>query len=318
MCGIGGVKRMGASPILPEHLQILAASLMWRGRDATGVALMQPSGEIKVFKRAVEAIRFIGDSELTAFLQENLPTTLTALVHTRAKTKGTPHKNENNHPLFAGEGAVVHNGHIWNDDALFTETGFARKAETDTDILRAMVDAAGLSPNLVELLNKTAGSAACAFLHPSEPKSLLLARSGNPLMVGASDDLLFWASTKDALFRASPQWTKRFGVDMQLSHPALSHIPMADDTAWLFGEKGLEWHLPLRIAGKYRPPLNPKLLPIAVPTDSPVPYRVACWKCGKNIVFNPDQRATKELSPWKCPYPKCSVFLFPEARKGVS
>src|SRR5579864_6568743 len=119
MCGIAGIRRFGPEPITEDQITTLLCSLEHRGSDATGVALMR-GDEVIVCKKDVPAATFCGDPAFRKLMDDELKEdTEIAILHTRSWTQGPPHKMENNHPLFAGKCAVVHNGMIHNDDTLF-------------------------------------------------------------------------------------------------------------------------------------------------------------------------------------------------------
>lgn len=250
ICGIGGIKRLEdddgvlAEPILPSQIDLLINSLEYRGNDASGVALVSSSGEIFVHKDHEQAWKFTASEEYKRFIREHLsPDILTVMVHTRKATKGNPFTNKNNHPLSVGEGVVVHNGMISNDDQLFSARQFARGAETDSDILRAILDANGsISKDALRDMSSVSGSVAAAMAHPEDPTKLMLLRSGNPLVIADDGSHLYWASDKRAIYRAARPWIKRHGFMMQLLSPKLAFLPMPNDTGWIVGNRGLEWH----------------------------------------------------------------------------
>lgn len=243
MCGIAGIVKMGGQPIFGWQISTLATALEYRGNDATGIALQLASGEVLVLKNNEPAWKFVSSDTFKTFIVKNLtPSVTSVLVHTRKATKGTPYRNENNHPMFNGDAAIVHNGVVANDDALFTDLGLERVAETDSDIIRAIVDEYGIERPALRVLNKMVGWVAASCIHPKLPGHVLLLRSGAPLILGASDDYLMWASDKRALFRALRPWENRFGFLMQRHSTALTFFTLPDDTAALIGPSGRVWH----------------------------------------------------------------------------
>lgn len=245
MCGLAGVRRFGDQPILPVELDQLLLSMEYRGLDASGVALQQADGQVCIYRSHDKAWQFVHEKGYRAWLDEWLrDDTLIAMIHTRKATKGTPYKLENNHPLFAGQAAVVHNGQVNNDDALFRELDLERHAETDSDVIRAIIDKYGITKQAIEHLNKIAGTVAAAAIHPKYPGKLLLLRSGNPLVLASSEKLqkLFWASDRRAIYRAAKPWVRRWNIEMQLAVPDLAFINLYEDSGWILGDKGLEFH----------------------------------------------------------------------------
>lgn len=250
MCGIGGIRRLEddsghlAPPIESNQIEMLLNSLEYRGNDAAGVALVSLSGEIFVHKNNRPAWEVTGSDDYQNFITEHLnDDILMALVHTRKATKGTPYKNENNHPLIKDAGVCVHNGMISNDDHLFGSLKLERGAETDSDILRAILDAeGGVNKKALKAMSAVSGSVASALVHPSDPTKLMLLRSGNPLVLADDGQKFYFASDKRAIYRAARPWIKRHGVYMQLQSPNLAFLTMPNDSGWIQGPRGLEWH----------------------------------------------------------------------------
>lgn len=244
MCGIGGAKRFGKDPITPYHITSLAIALTTRGLDATGIALADDE-DIHILKNDVPAWKFVGSAAFKKFLKVYLTKdTHTVLVHTRSASagKGTPRKVYNNHPMFDGETAIIHNGLIHNDDELFTALKTKRYAETDSDVIRAIVSVHGMNKKGIRELNKLNGSVASAIISKREPRKLLLLRSGNPLVLGHLGDLLFFASEKKAIHQATRPYRKWRNFAFQMGTSRVEFSPFPVDSAQLIGEEGLEWH----------------------------------------------------------------------------
>lgn len=264
MCGIGGMYRFGETPIRGWQLNMLASSLEYRGNDATGLAIMKMDGSLHYYKINDPAWRAIASKGWQDFLRDHLGPknqVRIALVHTRKATKGSPHKPHNNHPIVfpsAGPvltGAVVHNGWINNDDALFernkTLQGFTRGCDTDSDAIRALLDCrGGIVPELIPEMSLLDGVAAVGAIHPATPDKLLLLRDGNPLMLGSTEDLLYFASDKRAIHRASKPWVQRHGVLMQVHAPDVAFIPMNNKSGYIYGPRGLEFHHEFECVGR--------------------------------------------------------------------
>src|SRR5271157_299750 len=174
----------------------MLGGLMTRGTHATGISLQQPDGSIFTLKNDVNAMKLMAGEEWEPFLDKYLPEARICLLHTRLATQGDPKDNQNNHPLTQGVSAVVHNGVIGNDGELFTRLGLERKAEVDSDIIRAILDAHGLSKTALAVLEGMTGGAAIAAISAAEPGRLLLARSGNPIVKAMRGNTFMWASEK--------------------------------------------------------------------------------------------------------------------------
>src|SRR5277367_2229424 len=113
MCGICGVHRFSDAPLERDMIDLLILNNQNRGLDATGIALQQADGSINVYKDDTVALEFITSPEYNDFMNEHLRAdTVTAIGHTRSVTRGSAKIIENNHPMYNGQTALVHNGTI--------------------------------------------------------------------------------------------------------------------------------------------------------------------------------------------------------------
>jgi len=260
MCGICGIRRFGDEPITEEKITTLLCANERRGLDATGMALQNPGEEVQVLKQDEPANHFVRSRAYKEFLTAHLrEETEIFLGHTRAATQGNPKDNANNHPVFAGNVAVVHNGMIHNDDTLFRELSLDRKADVDSDILRAILDEGGFTMKGLRALRKISGSVAIAAIANAYPGKLVLARSGSPLVLASTPNLLVWSSEKQAIHNAMRPFVERHGLLMQPNRADLAFITMNNDSIYMFGERGLEWHDEFRVAKFYTAPDYGKL-----------------------------------------------------------
>lgn len=131
----------------------------------------------------------------------------TAVLHTRAWTKGSPVNPNNNHPIRVANIVGVHNGGVWNDDELFAELGILdrRIGHVDSEAIFAAL-AYGGEPygkgnvtripgwrSHLDALEVIEGTAAIAWLDTNDnPGVLHVARiASSPLA---------WAQTKNGSF----------------------------------------------------------------------------------------------------------------------
>jgi predicted glutamine amidotransferase len=268
MCGICGVRRFGAEPINAEQIKVLLLGNERRGNQATGVAFQQADGSIQVFKNDEPASNFVVDPKFGEFLEQNLrPDTLTVLGHTRAATKGHPSKNKNNHPMWDGKVALIHNGMVNNDDYLFNDLHYERAAETDSDIFRAIISNNGFSTKAVNLLNRVVGSAAIAAISTDHPGKLLLARSGNPIVIASTSEdgnsgHMIWSSEKQPIYDAMRPWAKKPpGYWFRKARAEYYFTNFPNETSWLIndkpiqgedGETWIEWHAAFKTSHYFR------------------------------------------------------------------
>lgn len=344
MCGIAGIYKMGTTPIREWQLIMLANQLEYRGNDATGFALMDTDGVISIFKHNDPAWKVTASTDFRDFMKKYLTSKVRiALVHTRKYTKGVPFHNQNNHPIYAGHGAIIHNGMVTNDDALFDVNkdleGFKRSCETDSDALRAILDNHGrIDKKLITEMGLINGTAAVAAIHPATPDKLLLLRDSNPLILGATADMLMFASDKTAIHKALKPWVKVHNIPMQVHAPNISFVPMPNESGWIIGPKGFEEHEVFKSNGqrrqgnlKYSPVLNyherrAEQKKEADRLDAP-PVRVSShthrvrienatmpdWvicpnaKCNKHLALSQDDKALAGLALLKCG--ECSTNL---------
>lgn len=249
MCGIAGVKRYGNEPISLAELEVLLCSMEIRGNHASGIAI-QNGNDIVIHKMPLPAWNFLKDPATKGFFADHLrEDTDTVLLHARFATCGSPNKNDNNHPMFDGKVALVHNGGIRNADHMFNETKLARFAETDSDILRALVAEHGFTAAAARQLARCAGSAAIAAVSVDYPGHLLLARSGNPLVVAHANDKLYFASTLNAIQRAVRPWEVHHGLYMRGPARGFSYNFLHDHTAYILKPDDTAVHHEMNIAG---------------------------------------------------------------------
>jgi predicted glutamine amidotransferase len=268
MCGICGIRRFGPEPINAEQIKVLLIGNERRGNQATGVALQQADGSVQVFKTDDPANAFVILPEFNAFLEENLrKDTLTVLGHTRAATKGHPSKNQNNHPMWDGKVALVHNGMVNNDDFLFGDLKLERSAETDSDIFRAILSSAGFTTKGTNLLNRVVGSAAIAAVSTEYPGKLFLARSGNPIVIASTSSdgnsgHMVWSSEKQPIYDSMRPWAKKPpGYWFRKARADYYFTNFPNETSWLIGDKPIdtvegetwiEWHAAFKTSNYFR------------------------------------------------------------------
>ncbi len=115
-----------------------------RGREASGMAIIQRDGTFELHKGPVPASELIETKTYRRMLASVGPETTCLLGHTRMPTKGSRWNNANNHPLQAGHVLGIHNGHIHNDDELFVTLNLPRAGQVDSEIIFRLLDT--LSP----------------------------------------------------------------------------------------------------------------------------------------------------------------------------
>lgn len=195
MCGIAG---FAIAPGDRGRLDIagltraLLLGIEHRGKDATGVAFVSPSGRVRLAKRPEAASKFLGKRRGIG------ANAIVGLLHTRAATQGSPANPANNHPIAVGDVIGIHNGVLWNDGDIFDTLGTPRIAEVDSEAIFAALhhyDDAGAALELVD------GSYATAWVDVTDPTVLHVARGyASPVVyLATKNGSVIFASTVSAL-----------------------------------------------------------------------------------------------------------------------
>ncbi len=183
MCGIvAAVAERHVQDILLEGLR----RLEYRGYDSAGVAVVEGPDQLRLSKH-------LGKVEvLESALSDQPSRGFTGIAHTRWATHGEP-STVNAHPHQSGPYlALVHNGIIENHGLLREElaaAGVECRSDTDTEVVVHLIARerdAGLSllSAVQSVLPRLAGAYAFAVVDARDPSSLVVARSGSPLVLG--------------------------------------------------------------------------------------------------------------------------------------
>jgi glucosamine--fructose-6-phosphate aminotransferase (isomerizing) len=198
MCGIvGAVAHRMVTPVLLEGLR----RLEYRGYDSAGIAVLDEYGRIMRARKPGKI------HELDKHLQSCPVEGKIGIAHTRWATHGVP-SERNAHPHMSRDVvAVVHNGIIENHDELrkkLQSKGYDFDSETDTEVIVHQIHEfleGGCS--LTEAVRKTTeilqGAYAIGVISTDEPRRLLAARHGSPLVIGVGENENFIASDVFAL-----------------------------------------------------------------------------------------------------------------------
>lgn len=195
MCGIVGY--IGDGNVYDVLIKGLHR-LEYRGYDSAGIALVNPSGTLNVYKamgKVCNLENFCKDKNLDA---------KAGIAHTRWATHGEP-SDSNAHPHYSEDGnlALVHNGTIENykllKDAL-SQHGCKFHSETDTEVLVQLIEyikvknGCGLLDAVREALKQVVGAYAIAVVEKDQPNRIIAARKSSPLVIGIGEDEMFLAS----------------------------------------------------------------------------------------------------------------------------
>ncbi len=204
MCGIvGAIAQRNIAEILIEGLK----RLEYRGYDSAGLAVIS--------ENKISRVRRVGKvSQLAKAINENPIDGNVGIAHTRWATHGEPSET-NAHPHFSNDRiAVVHNGIIENHQALrdeLTQQGYVFTSDTDSEVIAHIIEREQKSTDdlvtavlqATKLLNGAFGT---LVMDLADPDSLVVARSGSPLVIGKGIGEMFIASDQLALLPVTRQF----------------------------------------------------------------------------------------------------------------
>jgi len=196
MCGIVGY--VGSKDALAVLLDGLTR-LEYRGYDSAGVAVLNGRG--------VETRKLAGRiAGLRALVTEEPLHGSCGIGHTRWATHGAPTtRNAHPHADCTGTLALVHNGIIENADLLRSQlerAGHRFATETDTETLAHLIEAAAgetLEDRVISALARVEGTYGLAVVSEADPRKIVVARRGSPLLIGVGDGEYLVASDASAV-----------------------------------------------------------------------------------------------------------------------
>lgn len=196
MCGIVGY--IGKKPVLPILISSLRR-LEYRGYDSFGFFtlnnsesfLLKKVGKISEWEEKLSDINFDGS---------------VGIGHTRWATTGeVTEANAHPHCDCKGDIFLVHNGIIENyrelKDNLIKE-GHKFTSETDTEVFCHLIEKyfkGNLEEAVRESLKGVKGNYGIAVISKKDPRKIVLARLGAPLLIGVSNGEYFVASDPAAM-----------------------------------------------------------------------------------------------------------------------
>jgi glucosamine--fructose-6-phosphate aminotransferase (isomerizing) len=197
MCGIVGyIGSREAVPLIVDGLR----RLEYRGYDSAGVAVFSDNGQLDI-RRASGKLRNLEESIRNKPMAGSF-----GIGHTRWATHGRP-TEENAHPHrdCTGSIVVVHNGIVENYLALrkqLTAEGHTFITETDTEVIAHLVEKylkGNLEDAVREALKQIKGVFALGVIASQDPRKIVAARSGPPVVIGLGQDEFFVASDVPAV-----------------------------------------------------------------------------------------------------------------------
>jgi len=200
MCGIVGyIGPSDATPIIIDGLK----RLEYRGYDSAGIAVGNGDETLDV-RRAAGKLRRLEEAVRLDPLGGCY-----GIGHTRWATHGRP-TEENAHPHRDGSGdiVVVHNGIIENYLSLkreLREEGHKLITDTDSEVIAHLVDKYSREPGtpledaVREAIARLTGVFAMAIVSRRDPRKVVAARLGPPVVVGLGENEYFVASDTTAI-----------------------------------------------------------------------------------------------------------------------
>ena len=206
MCGIVGyIGKREAYPILIKGLR----RLEYRGYDSAGVALINESDELSVYKTKGKV------DNLTEYCNDKDVTGHIGIAHTRWATHGEP-SSRNAHPHYSQSHnlAIIHNGIIENYadiKAKLIDKGVQFQSDTDTEVLVQLVEYIMVKKQISLLeavqvaLYQVIGAYAIAIIDKRDPTQIIAARKQSPLVVGIGKDEFFLGSDASPIIEYTDQ-----------------------------------------------------------------------------------------------------------------
>lgn len=202
MCGIvGAVSNRNIVPLLIEGL----SRLEYRGYDSAGIA---------VLNQDIERVRAVGRVSELQQKAQGMHSHI-GIGHTRWATHGGV-TEQNAHPHVSpsqdmAQIAVVHNGIIENHDEQrdrLKALGYEFYSQTDTEVIAHLVhyyyqQSQDLFIAVRQAITELTGAYAISVIALDNPKQMVVARLGCPLLVGLGDGENFVASDVSAVLSAT-------------------------------------------------------------------------------------------------------------------
>lgn len=215
MCGISGIAiwRAGslATSTADQALSELFRLSQRRGKEASGIAVRTPK-RLATLRMPLQASRMVRRPEFRDLLGQayddvatdgRLGSGFATIGHARLVTNGRFGIAHNNQPIVSDGVAVVHNGIILNDSALFASLGTRRRTELDTEAISALLahhlaEGASVPEAARRVYAAVEGEANIAALF-ADRDELLLATNVGSLYCLRGDGYLLYASEKPIL-----------------------------------------------------------------------------------------------------------------------
>ncbi|MBI79991.1 MAG: glutamine--fructose-6-phosphate transaminase (isomerizing) [Pseudomonadota bacterium] len=204
MCGIvGAVAGRNVTPILMEGLR----KLEYRGYDSAGLSVI---GQDLIHRVRREGKLTNLESAISKKIKGQI-----GIAHTRWATHGKPSEDNAQPHNSSDRVSIVHNGIIENYEDLkssLIKKGFSFKSETDSEVIAHLIvlhleeGATSLLDAVRKMFNQLEGAFAIVAIDKQSPDSLVVVRSGCPVVIGNGIKENFIASDVSALLPVTRQF----------------------------------------------------------------------------------------------------------------
>ncbi|MGH8506644.1 MAG: hypothetical protein ACRETM_11875 [Stenotrophobium sp.] len=228
MCGlVGAIVQNNVTPILIEALERLEDG----DYVSAGVAVVNRQrrmrinrqvGEVGELRRSFDGAVVVGNS--------------LGIGYARWATHGELAEHNVPPHVSCNEIAVVHNGAIENHETLKRDLegkGYRFRSDTDTEVIAHLIHlyltpSHSLLDAVCVAVQKLEGAFAVAVLAVSEPETLVVARSGSPLVIGVGESEQYVASDVAALLPVTRRLI--FMEDGDVAELKPGNISIVDDS----------------------------------------------------------------------------------------
>lgn len=207
MCGIVGyIGDKEASHVLMNGLR----RLEYRGYDSAGLSLLN-DGELHVLRRAGKVAK-LGEAVRDLWPSGIRNNSRVGIAHTRWATHGPP-TEANAHPHLDQSGtiALVHNGIIENYRHIRTRLeakGHVFRSDTDSEVLAHLIGdyyQGDLLTAVCAALQRVEGTFGIMAICRDEPRRIVAARRGSPVVIGVGENEMVVASDAAAVVSVTKQ-----------------------------------------------------------------------------------------------------------------
>lgn len=196
MCGLVGV--IAKHTMWKAHTDMFHELLYvdnFRGRDSTGVFMVDKDGDLEVIKEASCSPDFQRTLEYETIMKNAYARGRAVIGHNRAATKGTVN-DENAHPFIVDNRIIlVHNGTLFGDYKKLAGEG--NEVEVDSHAIAHLIHKHG--DNVEAALQEVNGAFALIWFDMENQTLNFVRNSQRPLYWLETNDCYMWASEKNFL-----------------------------------------------------------------------------------------------------------------------